>query len=104
MQVNNQRLAPGELCVLHDGDSVRFGMCVRAHCNWPHVEVGYILGLGHSYIFRSFIEHPPPGLSASDERLRKRLEALEWLKVNVEEERARLEQQLKDIAEESSQM
>ena len=97
-------MSQGESRLLQDGDSVRFGMCVRSHCKWPFVDRGYILGLNYSYIFRSFVERMPPGLSASDEELRARFHTLARTKANIEDERSRLEQRLKDVEEERVHM
>ena len=102
--MNNRRLSQGESCLLQDGDTVRLGMCVRSHCKWPFVDRGYILGLNYSYIFRSFVERTPPGLSSSDEELRARLHTLARTKADIEDERARLERRLKDVEEERVHM
>ena len=102
--MNNRRLSQGESRLLQDGDSVRFGMCVRSHCKWPYVDEGYIRGLGYSYTFHSFVERMPPGLSASGEVHCARLHTLARLKADIEDECAGLEPRLRDVEEERAHM
>ncbi|KZV63455.1 hypothetical protein PENSPDRAFT_691631 [Peniophora sp. CONT] len=102
--VANRRLAPGESCVLGDGDSVRFGECVLAPCRQHDIRFGYVRGRGHSYTFRSYISRPPPGMPASDLRLREQLENAERRTAGIKVERARLEEELKGVAQESERI
>ncbi|KZV63454.1 hypothetical protein PENSPDRAFT_210356 [Peniophora sp. CONT] len=102
--VANRRLHPGESCVLKDGDSVRFGKCVLEPCKQHDIRLGYVPGQDCSYVFRSYISRPPSGLSACDQSLREQLENVERRRADIVAERMRLEQELKNIEEESERI
>lgn len=94
LQVNNRRLTPGESCILRDGDSVRFGLCVLSHFKTHQPLSGYVQGKAFSYTFHLFVARSPPGLSASDESLRTQFKNVE---AAIIEERARLGQESQDL-------
>ncbi|VDB94811.1 unnamed protein product [Peniophora sp. CBMAI 1063] len=99
--VDLRRLAPGESCILRDGDSVRFGLCALTHCNPSnYMTKSYARGTNHCYTFHSFVTKDPPGLSPSDFELRKQTRELESSKLSVLQERLRLDRQLQNIEEE----
>lgn len=104
LQVNNRRLTPGESCILRDGDSVRFGLCVLSHFKTHQPLSGYVQGKAFSYTFHSFVARSPPGLSASDESLRTQFKNVERAKAAIIEERARLGQELSRLEENGDRM
>ena len=90
---------------MKDGDSIRFGLCAIIHCNPSKpVTKKYARGYNHLYIFHSFVEKDPPGLSSSDLELRSRIRELEHKKVGILQERLRLDRQLQNIEEEQHRM
>ena len=102
--VNNRRLSPGVQSLLAEGDSVRFGECALLHRKSVPVQEGYVPGLAYSYVFHSFVERNPPGLSAHEVASREKLWELERTESDVEKERKRLEVRLQEIGEESDRM
>ncbi|KZV61689.1 hypothetical protein PENSPDRAFT_285557 [Peniophora sp. CONT] len=98
--VDFRRLAPGESCILQDGDSIRFGLCALSWCHpRQYMTNAHVQGLNHAYVFHSFATRDPPGLSVADLELRSQLRELERSKTSIIQERLRLDRELQSNEE-----